>query len=101
MVLSREGTNATVGERFRKRFCAAAHESWALAAIDGERRRLYGLQLDRGQREIADDRRFIDQRMRGGLERRPERRMPQLHNDLFRNPDQPRLEELDCLATVA
>ena len=39
--------------------------------------------------------------VRNGLERRPEWRMSQLNNDLFRNPDQLCLEQLDRIAAAA
>src|SRR5438132_4709243 len=100
MGLSIEGANMTVGKRFRQRLRCVTHESRALAAVNDEGRRFYGPQFGSWQFEVADNRRVVDEGVRHRLKRRPEGRVPQLDNDLFRNPDQLSLEQLDRLATA-
>src|ERR1700674_3876919 len=100
MGLSIETLHVAVGQCFGQRLRPVANESRAVAAVDDERRHLNGRKLEQWQLEIADDRRVVDQRMGHSLESRPERRVSHLDNDLFWNPDQPGLEQLDGFASA-
>src|SRR5258708_18856930 len=79
-----------VTDCLRDRFGPAAHEGRALATVNGERWRGYRSHSRPGQSEVTDDRRLIDQGVRGGLEGRPERRISHLDDDLVRYAHQPR-----------
>src|SRR5258707_7274067 len=90
-----------VTDCLRDRLGPAAHEGRALATVNGERWRRYRSHSRPGQSEVADDRRLIDQGVRGSLEGRPERRISHLDDDLVRYAHQPRLEQLDRVAATA